>query len=224
MTESLKLPTSVESCREAVDKAFQVALLGDWPQIGPEKDSPFEEAAQPRAIAQAILWELHPHLTGVNIAYVYRKDMKGNGKTKLGTAKKASAELVFFSDFDFVLSFNWSYWAELSREQRIALVDHELMHCGRNDAGTGFAMVPHDVEEFGAIVRRWGLWKPDLQKFARAIGTEQLSLLTLTEAVANLAPQPGSGIDSVTLEAGGESVTLTQADGERLRRAAGAAK
>lgn len=206
----LKLPKSLTACREALEKALRVAVLGEWPLVAPEKDSPFEDAPQPQAIAQALLWELHPHLTGARIAYVFKKEMAGKGKVKLGTAKKASAELTHFAEYDFVLSFNWTYWRDLTALQRIALVDHELMHCGRNDAGTGYTMIPHDVEEFGAIVRRYGLWKPDLEQFARAIGTEQLSLLALLPEGANDSKP--------TLTIGKHS---SKRDAARLRDAAG---
>jgi hypothetical protein len=41
------------------------------------------------------------------------------------------------------------------------------------------------------------------------------------DAVANLAPEPGSGIDSVTLSCGDQEVTLRQGDGERIRQSMG---
>ena len=37
-------------------------------------------------------------------------------------------------------------------------------------------MVGHDVEEFGGIIRRWGLWRPNLVTFAQS-GKDQLDLL-----------------------------------------------
>lgn len=40
----------------------------------------------------------------------------------------------------------------------------------------------------------------------------------VVNAIANLAPKPGSGIDSVTLSSGDHEVTLHQGDGERIRR------
>jgi hypothetical protein len=40
----------------------------------------------------------------------------------------------------------------------------------------------------------------------------------VVQAIANLAPKPGSGIDSVTLSSGDKEVTLKQGDGERIRR------
>lgn len=48
---------------------------------------------------------------------------------------------------------------------------------------------------------------------------EQADLFApVAQAVASLAPTPGSGIEAVTLSAGGRSVTLTAEDGERLGR------
>lgn len=43
----------------------------------------------------------------------------------------------------------------------------------------------------------------------------------LFTAAAKLAPEPGSGVEKVTLSTGEHSVTLTQEDGKRLRKAAG---
>jgi hypothetical protein len=56
--------------------------------------------------------------------------------------------------------------------------------------------------------------KPDEQ--AKPSATEKV-----VEAVAALAPEPGSGIDSVTISSGGQSATLHQGDGERIRRGMG---
>lgn len=54
----------------------------------------------------------------------------------------------------------------LSDAQCVALVDHEFCHCQVNAAGVP-VLVHHDVEEFGQVVERHGLWKPDLAWFAR---------------------------------------------------------
>ena len=38
-------------------------------------------------------------------------------------------------------------------------------------------MVPHDVEEFSAIVEKWGLWMPDLERFGKVVTeASQMSL------------------------------------------------
>jgi hypothetical protein len=48
--------------------------------------------------------------------------------------------------------------------------------------------------------------------------TEEPVPAAVVEALANMAPKPGSGIDSVTLSSGDTEVTLRQGDGERIRR------
>jgi hypothetical protein len=60
----------------------------------------------------------------------------------------------------------------------------------------------------------------DVQTRIAPMLDDQPALPSLTELAANLAPEPGSGVESVTFEvAGHEPVTLTQEDGERLRAA-----
>jgi hypothetical protein len=56
--------------------------------------------------------------------------------------------------------------------QRVALVDHELCHFGREEDDKGnrsWVLVSHDIEEFKGIVERWGLWRPDLVVFSGAV-------------------------------------------------------
>lgn len=61
----------------------------------------------------------------------------------------------------------------LSDAQRVALVDHELCHCTVNEDGVP-TLLHHDVEEFGQVVERHGLWKPDLAWFARQTSGAQV--------------------------------------------------
>lgn len=76
---------------------------------------------------------------------------------------------------DFVLTFYAPWAAEARNAEWCALVEHELSHCGqavdeygapRFDQRSGrpiWAVTPHDVEEFGHVVARYG---------AEAVGTE----------------------------------------------------
>lgn len=69
----------------------------------------------------------------------------------------------------------------MTDEQRIALLDHELCHAAPmlddrtqeqvvDERGRKvWRMVKHDIEEFGAIVQRHGLYKADLEKFGAEI-------------------------------------------------------
>lgn len=74
----------------------------------------------------------------------------------------------------FLITIAKDIWMQLDSEKRHALVDHELCHCGIS--GEKICMLPHDVEDFTAIVRRRGLWTPDLASLVKAAGGAQQSL------------------------------------------------
>lgn len=167
------------------------------------------EARQPRAIAEALIPALHPHLKGARIAYLWFKEKEKNGRTVLGHASVASAKVRFFGEVDFLIEFNHKTWKDAKPEQLAALVDHELSHCGvvQKDGEEHPTMIAHDVEEFGPIVSRWGLWKSDLQLF----GAHMRKALQL-----DLFGGADSGIDSITLETPGrEPVTISRAQRSR---------
>lgn len=86
--------------------------------------------------------------------------------------------LGYYPDFLIVLAGDW--WEEASEEERTVLVFHEALHAGhakdqygtpKFNRQTGLpvpCIVPHDVEEFTAVVRRYGAWKSDLAEFLAA--------------------------------------------------------
>jgi len=51
---------------------------------------------------------------------------------------------------------------------REPLMFHEMLHCGENDDGSP-CIIEHDVEEFGAVVQKYGLWKEDLSEFSQQL-------------------------------------------------------
>lgn len=175
MLAPLILPKELGGVAEALTKAVrEVEVLGAWP----EEEPAFLAAAQPEALAKPLIKALHQELlkpAEASIAYLFRKEMEKRGRVRLGVASKASGKLEYLTGFDFVLEFNWTYWSQLTPPQRIALVDHELTHCSVTDKGA-WTLVSHDVEEFGSIVRRWGLWTPDLVHFNAAIKATQMDL------------------------------------------------
>lgn len=127
-------------------------------------------AAGPRAIANILVRVFHLSIRQRPIAYLWKENMGDGTRVKLGTARKASADVKFLGEVDFILHFNHSAWKVLTPEQRIALVDHELQHCEIDTDSGQPTLVHHDVEEFGVIVHRWGLWKPDLKMFGDIVG------------------------------------------------------
>jgi predicted metallopeptidase len=144
-------------------------------------------APEVEEIAEKLIAEHHPHLADVKIRYVFRDEAaKSRGRTVLGKARKISglnAHLVGLVgrnhvdgevDF-FVIEVASDTWRQLDDKQRVALVDHELCHLNieePEDATKDRKLVlrGHDLEEFTEIVQRHGLWKPDVDEFARAVG------------------------------------------------------
>jgi putative metallopeptidase len=131
--------------------------------------SPYIKAYAPEAIAKILIGVYHGMLNHRPIAYLWRESMKRNGKITLGKASLAGGKIKHFGRVDFVIEFNWGAWQELTPRERIALVDHELTHCFTDGESLKPIMIPHDVEEFGSIVRKWGLWQPDLEEFGKAV-------------------------------------------------------
>lgn len=86
--------------------------------------------------------------------------------------------LGYYPDFLIILSGDW--WDDASALEREILVFHEALHAGhardkygepRFDRMTGKPVPcirPHDIEEFNAVVRRYGGWKSDVADFLAA--------------------------------------------------------
>lgn len=174
---------------EAMQRAFATEVLGAWPE-----GAAYRLAAQPEAIGAVLVETLHRHLTDAQIAFVYREKMKTRDKVVLAKASLAGSKLEFFTDIDLVVEVNWETWGRLTDEQRAAVMDHELCHFGmeEDENGTKYVLLHHDVEEFGAIVTRWGLWKPDLRDFGLIV-KEQRDLFDSVESVELIADGKSSG-------------------------------
>jgi hypothetical protein len=87
------------------------------------------------------------------------------------------AELADPTTF-FVIVISADTWKRLDERQRRALVDHELCHCVVSYDDDGMPVLStrtHDIEEFGSIIDRHGLWTTHLAVAGTAIA-EQLVL------------------------------------------------
>jgi inactivated superfamily I helicase len=125
---------------------------------------------------QGVVQQHHRHLDGLTIAVIGRpKAGKAKGKVVYAKATVPSAATLALIRDDlgpihYVIEIGLDAWETLSEPQRTALLDHELCHCAGVDEETGHpTLVGHDVEEFGQIIRRHGLWRPDLELFASEV-------------------------------------------------------
>ena len=143
-----KLPKELEPVREK----FLAMIKGD-PAAWPEGEK-VEDADSVRTIANNLIPLFHSRIRSKSFAYLFVEKMGDGDRIKLGSAAAANAKVRHIANVDFILTFNWTAWRELSLEQKVALVDHELCHCDVDlDSGRP-VMLKHDIEEFGAIVSR----------------------------------------------------------------------
>lgn len=127
----------------------------------------------------------HKHLDGVKIAYLFKEKpepakprKKKSTKTKTVRAGKMEiwakasrvparyAELLK-EEYEFLIEFDRAVWDQLKAKQQEALVDHELCHCGKDR--TGCYMISHDLEEFGDVIKRHGLWRDSVRLFGESL-------------------------------------------------------
>lgn len=130
----------------------------------------------------------HPHLAEANIilAWQYGQKPDKDGLLTLGKCKKASDLDRQLHDWDFIILLNYAIWnnAEFGRENRLALLDHELTHAQADVDAKGEQKVDengrpcwrirkHDIEEFSEVVDRHGIYNHSLEEFAKSLLTAQ---------------------------------------------------
>lgn len=161
----------------------------------------YKRAPEVEEIANELIAKHHTHLVNERIEYVFRSTVqKQGGKEIWGKARKISGLNAFLSRslrdtemtieagdnvvaFDpsedyFVIEIAGDVWKFLKPEARVALVDHELTHCGVDWDDEGkkrLVLYPHDLEEFAEVVRRHGLWRQDIKAFFHV--AQQLKLV-----------------------------------------------
>ncbi len=170
---NLTLPDTLQRSKVKLEKALNRKRPAKWPE-GEKRI----HAYQVEGIANVLIPILHKELHLARIAYLFREKSNTRGETVLGKAKLAGPDLRYLGEVDYVIEINFEAWLVLVPQARLALVDHELAHCAKHenaDGETSWIILPHDVEEFASIVKRWGLWQPNLIAFGKAVG-DQLEL------------------------------------------------
>lgn len=139
----------------------------------------FSPAPEVKEIAEQLIPKFHGHLKdfSVRIEYVFiDKIPKKGGKEVWGYVQKVTNLNAFLakdnpdSDPFFVMVISSPIWEILSKNGKTALVDHELCHCGaklqekEEESVVKLYLIPHDLEEFNAINRRYGLWQDEVNR------------------------------------------------------------
>jgi hypothetical protein len=133
----------------------------------------------------------------VALAWRLRTKADKDGRIVLGKCLKVSDLHREFADYDFIVTLNKEFWEEpsVTKEQRMALLDHEMMHAAPSYNGeTGehevdergrylFRVRGHDFEDFNDIIQRHGIWKRDLTRLAELLAQKRKTpLFTLDPA------------------------------------------
>ncbi len=126
----------------------------------------------------------HDELRHARIALAWCTSWKPDvdGRITLGKCKKASDLDREISDYDFIVLLSRAFWRDprVTDLQRRALLDHELSHAAMKFDPSGepvedargrlvYRTRKHDLEEFTAIVERYGCYKRDIELFAAAL-------------------------------------------------------
>lgn len=134
----------------------------------------FDPADAVEKIAKKLIPKYHSHLVNAKIAYLFKsKSIKSKGVEVAATAEKISKKHQALSGYHFLITTAFPTWKDLSDKQKLAVVDHELEHCFVEDddktGETKYSILPHDVEEFGLIIKRHGLYTTNLVRIGRVV-------------------------------------------------------
>ena len=154
--------------------------------------------------AENLIHNFHPALKAARIAFVFRSEAQKMGERWiLGQCTKVPVKFQPYLEYDFLIWLSEEDYVKMDDLQREALIDHELCHCkfGTN----GWTVRPHDIQEFSDVIRRHGVWSPDIRRIESAFEDYKQSGL------------PGS--ETVTLSVVGKVVTITGAELEHAAKA-----
>lgn len=151
----------------------------------------YSNAEEVAAIAARLIELYHPHLRGARIEYVWvSKPPVQLGRPLAGRARKVTGLNAYLStpgcegepEPFFVIEIAAPIWDAWPAAKRIALVNHELKHCGRNEETGAIYLVPHDFEDFHDIARWHGAWDEDLELLAEVLSSTDGRLTETTLA------------------------------------------
>jgi hypothetical protein len=131
-------------------------------------DSDFFLGDDIKQIAQALIESVDhfADLADARIVYLWKRKGSERPRRILGKCQRPSGLLGYFSGADFVIWLAANNCIGLTKWQVEALIFHELNHASM-DQGEA-TLVPHDCECFASEIKRYGLWKTDIEHIAEA--------------------------------------------------------
>ena len=105
----------------------------------------------------------------VSIGYMSsNRKKRHNGKETFADCRKISERDKKFIPFDFLITVYDPNVEGFTDEQMEILIYHELLHVGveeKDDGSVRYFIVPHDIEDFSAVIERFGeTWAADAEE------------------------------------------------------------
>lgn len=98
--------------------------------------------------------------SNVRIAYLESDhELKKAGKVVYGQCEKIAEKYKWSIPYDFTITLFTPNIERLTEKQIEIVIYHELLHVGVEFDGNEeiYSIVPHDIEDFSAIIKRYGL-------------------------------------------------------------------
>lgn len=171
-------------------------MTDDDDDLGPAYSLPPDDAHPGDIAERVMLMPEHRHLTEneISFGWLMRNEPKVKGnRVELGSVHETQhmGQGAFKDLFeqlllgmlghlpDFVVVINAQWWEQAGPMEREALVFHELCHVRQKvdkygsprfdkDGLPVYGCQGHDIEEFHAVVARYGSWKGDIADFLHA--------------------------------------------------------
>lgn len=171
-------------------------MTDDDDDLGPAYSLPPDDAHPGDIAERVMLMPEHRHLTEneISFGWLMRNEPKVKGnRVELGSVHETQhmGQGAFKDLFEqlllgmmghlpkFVVVINAPWWEQAGPMEREALVFHELMHVQQKvdkfgapkfdkDGLPVYGCQGHDIEEFRAVVARYGAWKGDIADFLHA--------------------------------------------------------
>lgn len=136
-------------------------------------------------VATDVIKKENINVLGARIGYM--KVYPNISKTIAGKCIRASKELNFFSDYDYIIQVSGDLWDGLNDEVKHILMYHELKHIyiktNEKTGETEYKIMKHDVEDFADIIKKYGVdWIGTIRTTLASIydlDAEQIDTVTL---------------------------------------------
>lgn len=189
-----------------------------------------EERADLYQMLSDLIDDCHEELREARIALFWRNGWKADedGRVTLGASQIPGKTDRLLHGYDLRILLNREVWesVEFSEAQKRALLDHYLENFApalddNSDQRLGpdgllqWRKRKPTIAEHQSVVRRNGCWHGAIEAFvleAQAgptlFDSERGHARALADAVEDLRPKAGSGIENITFSSGGKSATL----------------